>query len=272
MTDRYAVFGNPIGHSKSPAIHRSFAAQFGDDISYDAIEPPLDGFRARLDQFIAEGGRGINITAPFKTDAYAAADERREGAELTGASNCLKFESGRIIAENFDGVGLLRDIEDNLGQTVAGKHVLFLGAGGATRGAALPILRAGAAQVVVANRTVAKAQAIADELANYGAIRASGYDALGAGHDIVLNATSASLFGTRPEVPDATFDGAAIAYDLAYAKELTGFLQQAQGMAVPVLADGVGMLVEQAAEAYAWWRGHRPITAALIAELTVPLE
>ncbi|SMC86048.1 shikimate dehydrogenase [Primorskyibacter flagellatus] len=271
MTDRYAVFGNPIGHSKSPFIHRSFAAQFDDDMSYEAVEAPQDGFRSRLDQFISEGGRGINITVPFKTDAFAAADERCEGAALTGASNCLKFENGRIIAENFDGVGLLRDIADNLGQAVSGKRVLFLGAGGATRGAALPILRAGAAQVVVANRTVAKAQAIADELTRFGEIRATGYDSLSAGHDIVLNATSASLFDTRPQVADAVFEGTGLAYDLVYAKGLTGFLRQAQGMGVPVLADGVGMLVEQAAEAYAWWREQRPDTAALIRDLTVPL-
>lgn len=271
MTDRYAVFGNPIGHSKSPAIHRGFAAQFGDDISYEAIEPSLDGFRASLERFITEGGRGINITAPFKTDAFDAADLRLEGAELTGASNCLKFEDGSIVAENFDGIGLLRDIEVNLGQTVVGKNVLFLGAGGATRGAALPILRAGAAQVVVANRTLTKAQAIARDFAAEGTVLAAGFDELTSGHDIILNATSTGLFGTRPEVSDDVFDGAALAYELVYGKGLTGFLQQAQDVGVPTLADGVGMLVEQAAEAYAWWRGKRPETAALIEKMTVPL-
>jgi shikimate dehydrogenase len=272
MTDRYAVFGNPISQSKSPFIHGEFARQFGEDMSYEKVEAPLDGFAATVREFIAAGGRGINVTVPFKVEAAVLADERREAAAICGASNCLKFEDGKIIAENFDGVGLLRDIEVNLGLPLKGARVLIAGAGGAARGAVVPLLEAGASEVVIANRTLARAEEIRDLLATRGPITACGYDAIEGGFDLVLNSTSASLTGALPPIPPAAFAGCALAYELAYGKGKTPFLRLAEQNGAARLADGVGMLVEQAAEAFFWWRGKRPETAPVIAAMTIPLE
>ncbi|MFX1766100.1 shikimate dehydrogenase [Paraburkholderia sp. A1RI-2L] len=278
MTDRYAVIGNPIGHTKSPLIHGLFAEATQQAMSYVSIEGPLDpeeGFAKVVRQFAAEGGKGMNVTAPFKLKAFALADERSERAALAGAANALKFESGRIIAENFDGIGLLRDIEVNLGVPLAGKRVLMLGAGGAARGALLPFLDAGPAELVIANRDVAKGEALAAQIGARGAaLRARGYGDLAAmgRFDLVVNATSASLTGELPPVPPSVFSSDGTAYELAYGKRLTPFLRLARNAGVHGVADGVGMLVEQAAEAFAWWRGVRPQTAAVIDSLTVPLD
>jgi len=274
MSDRYAVIGNPIGFTKSPFIHGAFAKATGQDIVYDAIEGPLGGFAGRVDQFRAAGARGLNITAPFKLDAFAYATELSESARRAGAVNCLKFEGGRAIAENFDGVGLVRDITINLGVKMKSRRVLMLGAGGAARGALLPFLREEPSELVLVNRTLAKAVALAEEFAGCGPLIISGYSELADladGYDVVVNATSASLRGELPPVPANVFRGAERAYELAYAKGLTPFLGLARAQGVARLADGVGMLVEQAAEAFAWWRGVRPATAGVIAELTVPL-
>lgn len=276
MSDRYAVIGNPIGHTKSPLIHGLFAEETGQDMSYSAIEGPLepdDAFADTVRTFIAEGGRGMNITAPFKLHAFAMADERSERAELAGAVNAMKFEGGRIIAENFDGVGLVRDIEVNLHQPMSGKRVLILGAGGAVRGALLPFIAARPAELVVANRDVRKAQALVAQVAADESLNARGYaelEALGQ-FDLVVNATSASLTGQLPPVPPSVFSPTGTAYELAYGKGLTPFLRLARNAGVQGIADGVGMLVEQAAEAFAWWRGIRPQTRAVIDRLTVPL-
>lgn len=250
----------------------AFAAQFGEDMEYGLIEPRVGDFDAALARFVADGGRGANFTTPFKFAALEAATERRPAARIAGAANCLKFEGGAIIAENFDGIGLTRDIEVNLGCPLADKRVLMLGAGGAARGAALPFLAAGPAEFVIANRNVAKAQAIRDELAGHGEIGACGYDALTGGFDIVVNATSTGLTGEAQPVPAWVFEGTALAYEMSYARGLTPFLAMARQGGAARIADGVGMLVEQAAEAFAWWRGKRPDTAAIIAELTVPLD
>lgn len=272
MTDRYTVFGNPIGHSKSPFIHRAFAEATGEDIVYNATEAPVDGFAAALATFRAAGGSGCNITAPFKLDAFAAATDRRPGAQLAGASNCLKFEGDRIIAENFDGIGLRRDIEHNLGHPLAGRRVLLLGAGGATRGTLLPFLEAGPAILVIANRTRSKARDLAEMFAAYGPVEACGYEDLGPERfDVIVNATSASQTGAGLPISDQLFGKGALAYDMVYGRGLTPFLAQARGAGAQI-ADGVGMLVEQAAEAFDWWRGVRPETAPVIAALTVPLE
>jgi shikimate dehydrogenase len=274
MSDRYAVIGNPIGFSKSPIIHGSFAKMTGQDLVYEAIEGPLGGFAGRVDQFRADGAKGLNITAPFKLDAFAYATERSETAQRAGAANCLKFESDRVIAENFDGIGLVRDITVNLRVKIKGRRVLLLGAGGAGRGALLPFLREDPSELVLVNRTLSKAVALAEEFAGFGPLIVSGYTELADladGYDIVVNATSASLRGEMPPVPSNVFRGAHLAYELAYGKGLTPFLKAAHGEAVIRMADGVGMLVEQAAEAFAWWRGVRPRTASVIAELTVPL-
>jgi shikimate dehydrogenase len=272
MTDRYAVIGNPIGFSKSPFIHGSFATATGQDIDYSKIEGPMGQFKATVDAFRASGGRGLNITAPFKLDAYAYATEHSERAKLAGAANAMKFEGDRVIAENFDGVGLVRDVIHNLQVQMRGKRVLLLGAGGAARGALLPFLEQAPALVVVANRTQTKAEELARIGSAQGLVRASRYEDLpGQVFDVVFNATSASLRAELPPVPAGVFGPGSLAYELAYGKGLTPFLRLAQGAGVAQIADGVGMLAEQAAEAFAWWRGMRPDTAAVIRTLTVPL-
>ncbi|HDR9049035.1 MULTISPECIES: shikimate dehydrogenase [Burkholderia] len=277
MSDQYAVIGNPIGHTKSPLIHGLFAEESHQDISYTAIEGPLepdDAFAATVRSFFAAGGKGMNVTAPFKLKAFAMADERSERAALAGAANTLSFRDGRIIAENFDGVGLVRDIEVNLNLPMAGKRVLVLGAGGAVRGALLPFIAARPAELVVANRDVAKVEALIARVATGNSLVACGYDDLAAmgRFDLVVNATSASLSGELPPVPPSVFDPRGAAYELVYGKRLTPFLRHARHAGVLGIADGVGMLVEQAAEAFAWWRGVRPETRAVIDRLTVPLD
>lgn len=277
MTDRYAVIGNPIGHTKSPLIHGLFAKAKKQDMQYTAIEGPLTpqrGFEQAVRAFRDGGGCGMNVTAPFKLRAFEIADERSERAVLAGAANALKFDAGGILAENFDGVGLLRDIEVNLGLPLAGRRVLMLGAGGAVRGALLPFLVAGPAELVLANRDVDKAVGLARQVAAKGPVVACGYRELeGRGSfDLVVNATSASLTGELPPVPPSVFGPACTAYELAYGKGLTPFLRLARNAGVRGVADGVGMLVEQAAEAFAWWRGVRPKTETVIDKLTVPLD
>ncbi|PRY06986.1 shikimate dehydrogenase [Paraburkholderia sp. BL25I1N1] len=277
MSDRYAVIGNPIGHTKSPLIHGLFAEETGQDMTYGAIEAPLEpanAFENTVRTFIAAGGKGMNVTAPFKLQAFAIADERSERATLAGAVNAMKFENGRIVAENFDGVGLVRDIEINLHQPIAGKRVLVLGAGGAVRGALLPFIAARPAQLVIANRHVEKAKALVEQVAADATLTACGYAELKSMEqfDLVVNATSASLTGQLPPVPPTVFSAGSTAYELAYGKGLTPFLRLARNAGAQGIADGVGMLVEQAAEAFAWWRGARPCTRAIIDRLTVPLD
>jgi shikimate dehydrogenase len=274
MIDRYAVIGNPIAQSKSPLIHAAFARSTRQDLEYTRIEGPLDGFEAAVLAFRDAGGRGMNVTAPFKLRAFALATDPHEAARIAGATNALKFVGSRIEAENFDGVGLANDVERNLGLTLQGKRVLFLGAGGAVRGATPPFLARGATEIVIANRTVATAQALAREFAAHGKVTPCGYAdlALERGFDLVLNGTSASLKAELPPVPADVFSDAALAYELAYGKGLTPFLRLARSAGPVRLADGVGMLVEQAAEAFLWWRGVRPDTRAVIDQLTVPLH
>jgi shikimate dehydrogenase len=274
MTDKYAVIGNPIGFTKSPMIQSTFARQFGHDIEYTAILGELGGFAARIDLFRIEGARGLNITAPFKLDAFAYATDLSERAQRAGAVNAMKFEGEHVFAENFDGVGLTRDITVNLGIAMRGKRVLLLGAGGAARGALLPFLAEQPAELVLVNRTLSKAAELGAQFAGAGKLVVCGYAELAditERFDLVINATSASLRNELPPVPANAFRGAPLAYELAYGKGLTPFLQAARAAGVPKLADGVGMLVEQAAEAFTWWRGVRPQTAPLIAQMTVPL-
>lgn len=272
MTDRYAVIGNPIGHSKSPLIHGAFAQATGQDIEYTAIEGPLDGFKATVEAFIAAGGKGMNVTIPFKLQAFDIATDPMESARLAGAVNALKFESGRIYAQNFDGLGLVNDIQRNLGVSLAGKRVLICGAGGATRGAILPIAAQKPALIAVANRTADKAHGLKTDFAAHARLQTGGYDQLaGETFDVVLNATSTGLSKDALPLPAGVFASGALAYDLVYGKGLTTFLKQAQAAGVTQLADGVGMLVEQAAEAFEWWRGVRPDTKPVIERFTVPL-
>jgi len=266
--DRYAVFGNPIGHSRSPGIHSGFARDTGERLDYRAIEPPLDGFAASVRSFMAGGGKGGNVTAPFKLQALALSDEQRPHAAMAGAANCLKFEDGRVIAENFDGTGLVNDIQVNLGFAIGGRNVLLLGAGGAARGALLPFCEARPARLAIANRDADEARALQARFALHGPIDASGLaDIEGAPFDLVVNATSASLFGELPAIPAHLFHARTLAYDLVYGKGLTPFMGFARDSGAGQIIDGAGMLVEQAAEAFAWWRGVRPETAPMIQSL-----
>ncbi len=275
MTDRYAVIGNPIEQSKSPFIHTAFAQVTGQDIDYTKVLGPLGGFAQAVDAFRAAGGKGMNVTAPFKLDAFDYATDLAPGAQMAGAVNAMKFEGERVYAENFDGVGLVRDVVHNLRCPLRGRRVLVLGAGGATRGALLPLLAEQPAQLVIVNRTLAKAEELA-LLARQqrGSIPVSGlgYTGLtGQPFDVVFNATSASLSAESLPLPASVFAPGAVAYDLTYGKGLTPFLKLAQQAGVTRLHDGVGMLAEQAAEAFAWWRGVRPDTSDVIRQLTVPL-
>lgn len=278
MPDRYAVIGHPIAHSQSPLIHGLFAQATAQDMTYEAIDGGAEpgGFERAVQAFRAAGGRGMNVTLPFKLAALQMANEATDNARLAGAANTLRLDGGRIEAHNTDGIGLVRDIERTVGVPLRGRRVLLVGAGGATRGVLLPLARAGAARIAIANRTADKARALARELAPHldgVAIDGGGLDALAAGDafDVVINATSASLSGQAPAVPATAFAPGALAYDMIYGKGLTPFLAQAQAAGCAHVADGVGMLIEQAAESFAWWRGVRPDTRAVRARLTVPL-
>ena len=272
MSDLYAVIGNPIGHSKSPLIHSMFAEAAGEDVVYRAIEGPLGGFAARIDQFRRDGGRGLNITAPFKLDAFAYATDLSERARIAGAVNAMKFEGDRAFAENFDGIGLTNDIQRNLGCAIAGKRILVLGAGGAARGIIPPFLDEKPAMLVIANRTADRARALAAEDQRFGDIAAIEYRDLDRQppFDLVINATSASINGDLPPVPAGAFAEGSLAYELVYGKGLTPFLRLARSRGARIV-DGVGMLVEQAVEAFDWWRGVRPDTKLVIERLTIPL-
>lgn len=277
MTDKYAVIGNPIKHSKSPLIHSTFARLTNQALEYTIIEPPLDGFHSAVDVFRREGASGLNVTTPFKLDAFEYADELTEQARLAGAVNTLKFQNGKVTAHNADGIGLVNDIVYNLGCAMTGRSVLMLGAGGAARGAMLPFLEQKPARLLIVNRTPSRAQRLIEQFSpyadcdfSYGVY--SDLDEAAGAFDIVINATSASLHGELPPVPREVFVPDSLAYDLSYGKGLTPFLGLARSAGVRHLADGVGMLVEQAAEAFAFWRGVRPDTAAVIERLTVPLE
>src|SRR5258706_5634340 len=272
MTDKYAIIGNPVSQSKSPLIHAEFAKQSKQDMSYGAILAPVDGFAAAVDAFRAAGGRGMNVTVPFKTNAHAYATDLMERARLAGAVNCLKFEGDRVLAENYDGVGMVNDIQTNLGFAIRGRRVLLLGAGGAARGVALPVLAAHASELVIVNRTVAKANALKDMFSPYGSVASCGYpDLAGRNFDVVLNATTTSLHGELPPITAEIFAPGCLAYDMVYGKGLTPFLRLARDAGAARIADGAGMLVEQAAEAFLWWRGVRPATQAMLAAIAVPL-
>lgn len=274
MTDRYAVIGNPIEQSKSPLIHTAFAQVTGQDIEYTKLWAPLEGFAAAVDAFRAMGGRGMNVTAPFKLDAFAYATDLAPSAQMAGAVNAMKFEDGKVYAENFDGVGLVRDLVHNLAFALQGRRVLILGAGGATRGALLPLLAEQPDELVIVNRTVAKAVELAALAQQHQTsrvlVKGQGYDDVQGAFDVVLNASSSSLTAQLPPLDASVFAPGCLAYDLTYGKGLTPFLQLAQQAGVTRLADGVGMLAEQAAEAFAWWRGVRPNTAEVIQKLKVP--
>jgi shikimate dehydrogenase len=276
MTDRYAVIGNPISHSKSPLIHGSFATATGQDIEYGAIESTVERFTGAVRAFRDDGGRGMNVTAPFKLQAFELADAHSERALQAGASNTLRFEANRIIADNFDGVGLVTDIQRNLKFALMGKRVLMLGAGGAVRGALMPFLAEHPAELVIANRHAERALALAGAVATmavtHARIRGTSFADIGDEQfDLVINGTSASLTGALPPIAPTAFAPGGMAYEMVYGRGLTPFLKLAKAAGARQLADGVGMLVEQAAEAFYHWRGVRPDTRPVIDQLTVPL-
>jgi len=263
MTDRYAVFGHPIAHSKSPQIHTAFARQTGQDMTYEAILAPLDGFAVSVAAFIAAGGRGANVTVPFKEEAFRLASRLSPRAQRAGAVNTLVFEADGIFGDNTDGAGLVADLTRNLHCALAGKRVLLLGAGGAARGVIEPLLDQQPAALVIANRTVSRAEELA-ELFGRG-IRACSFDAVDTPFDLVINATAASLAGDLPPLSPRVFTPDTLAYDMMYGRD-TPFLDFARTHGART-ADGLGMLVEQAAEAFCLWRGVRPDTAPVIARL-----
>ena len=266
MTDRYAVIGHPIAHSQSPRIHAMFAAQTGQDIAYEKLLAPVDGFAETVRTFIANGGKGTNVTLPFKLEAFELADEVSDRVRHARAANTLSFSGERISADNTDGVGLVRDIEANLDFHLEDKRVLLIGAGGAARGVVLPLLESSPAQFTITNRTVEKAIQLAKSAqqqpaAAHTEVCACGFDELsGQQFELVINATSSSLSDDLPPLPDDLFAAGALAYDMMYGKGLTSFLAYAEARDVARLADGLGMLVEQAAESFMIWRGVRPDT------------
>ena len=271
MTDRYAVVGNPVAHSLSPDIHAAFARATAQDIEYTRLLAPLNGFAEAVAQFRAGGGQGVNVTVPFKFEAFELCAEKSPAALAAGAVNTLQFHSGKISGYNTDGSGLVNDLERNLGFAIRGKRVLIVGAGGATAGVMHPILAAKPILLTIVNRTLEKAVTLAQRFAGSPAfastaIHAKSYEALaGEKFDLVINATSTGLKNEMPPLPAGLFARGALAYEMVYGKR-TAFMAFADGEGARV-ADGLGMLVEQAAAAFEIWRGVRPDTAAVLSAL-----
>ena len=261
--DRYAIIGNPVAHSKSPLIQEAFARATGQRLRYERLLAPLDGFAATVQTFVEANGLGLNVTIPFKLQAFALARERSARAQSARACNTLAWRGDHWFGDNTDGAGVVRDLTRNLGETIAGRHVLVLGAGGAARGIAGALLAERPLRLAIANRTHAKATELAAQLERDGPISAAPLGSLsGQRFDIVINATSLGL-GTRVPAglwPHRLFAAQALAYDLIYADHATPFLQWARDEGAARTADGLGMLIEQAAESFYLWRGVRPDT------------
>lgn len=272
--DSYAVVGNPIGHSKSPQIHALFAEQTGQSISYEALQVELDGFAAAVDWFQEEGGKGLNITVPFKQQAWELIKDRSERAELAGAVNTIVIrDDGSRYADTTDGVGMVRDLTDNNGIELKGKCILVLGAGGAVRGVLQPLLEQRPMFVIVANRTASKAVALAKQFNDFGDVFGCGFDVLpGQQFDLVINGTAASLEGDVPPLPDDLLYENASCYDMMYSAGPTAFQAWAREHGAVQSLDGLGMLVEQAAESFSIWRGVRPETGAVIDRLRSDMQ
>jgi shikimate dehydrogenase len=263
MADRYAVIGHPVAHSKSPWIHAEFARQTRQDIEYSRIEAPLDGFERSVDEFRAAGARGANVTLPFKEDAYRYATRLSARARTAEAVNTLRFEDDAVFGDTTDGIGLLRDLADNLGRAIAGQRVLLIGAGGAAHGVLAPLIDAGPRRLVVVNRTADKARLLARR---FGASAGGGFEEFREEQfDLLINATSAGLSGEAPPLEASAFAPGALGYEMIYGRD-TPFLALARA-AGAVAHDGSGMLVEQAAESFFLWRGLRPDTAPVLAAL-----
>ena len=271
MTDRYAVFGNPIAHSRSPEIHSRFAAATGQDMVYHRQLVPVDGFVETAQAFFRDGGKGLNITLPFKQQAFTWATELTQRARLAGAVNTLAAGDGAILGDNTDGAGLVRDMLVNRGWTLAAQRVLVLGAGGAVRGVLEPLLATQPASVTIVNRTADKAVALASAFAELGPVTGCGYEGLaGQSFDLVINGTSASLAADLPPLPDDLLNAGAACYDMMYGAAPTPFMAWGTARQAAV-ADGLGMLVEQGAESFRLWRGVSPATAPVLAQLRAEL-
>ena len=274
---RFAVIGNPIAHSRSPAIHAMFAAQTRQDLVYGRVLAPLDGFRAAVDAFRAEGGRGLNVTLPFKTDACAYAGRHTARARVAGAVNTLVFDGDDVLGDNTDGPGLVADIERRIGVRLDGARLLLLGAGGAARGVVQPLLAAGVVHLAIANRTASRARALRDELAarlgpgEADRLAAGGLDAVSPGFDVIVNATAAGLAGEAPALAEGCWSGVRLALDMVYGDRPTAFMQAALSAGCPRVEDGLGMLVGQAAESFVLWRGVRPDVGPVLAALRAQL-
>ena len=269
MTVRYAVFGNPIKHSKSPLIHTAFARQTDQALRYDAMLIPEDGFAEGVSSFLDDQGRGLNVTIPFKEEAWALAEQRSARAELAGAVNTLyRNHDGELCGDNTDGVGLVTDIVANHGGRIEGAEILILGAGGAVRGVLEPILAAKPKRIVIANRTLSRAETLQEIFADYGDVSAVSFAQLqGEQFDLVINGTAASLQGEVPPLPDDLLKTDAWCYDMMYGAKPTAFNLWAEAHGAQKIIDGLGMLVEQAAESFFIWRGVRPATGEVIQEL-----
>ncbi|TGD72820.1 shikimate dehydrogenase [Mangrovimicrobium sediminis] len=269
MSDKYAVFGNPIKHSKSPAIHAAFAAQCGQQIQYRAVRVDEGDFTRAAREFFSTGGAGLNVTVPFKEEAFRFADRLSERARRAGAVNTLsRAADGQVEGDNTDGIGLVRDMVANLGWVIQGQRVLIIGAGGAVRGVLEPLLREQPREVFIVNRTPQRAEQLAQEFADCGALAGGGYDALGERQfDLVINASSAGLAGEMPDLPSALLTERSCCYDMIYGAEPTPFMRWAAHHAAWAVSDGLGMLVEQAAQSFYIWRGVRPATQAVIGEI-----
>ena len=271
MSDLYAVMGNPINHSKSPQIHSAFAEQTEQDLIYSAILVPLKKFKKEADNFF-RNGRGLNVTVPFKEDAWQYADTYSSRALRAGAvTTLIKKEDGSIHADNTDGIGMVRDITFNNGCAIKGKRVLVLGAGGAVRGILEPVLEEKPLEVILANRTVSKAQALAQDFSDIGKITGCGFDQIEGQFDLIINGTSASLSGDLPPIPDSVIHDHTTCYDMMYGPETTVFNQWAADLNAGATLDGLGMLVEQAAESFIAWRGVRPASAPVMESIRANL-
>lgn len=266
--DRYAVFGNPIKHSKSPVIHTLFAEQCSQQMVYRAVRVELDDFAGAARRFFDDGGSGLNITVPFKHDALEFADRLSARAERAGAVNTLtRAPDGGIDGDNTDGVGLLRDLTANLGWVVRGLRVLLIGAGGAARGVLEPLLREQPQILMIVNRTAERAQLLAQEFADVGPLEGGGYEQASGQFDLVINASAAGLVGAPPELPGSLLTERSCCYDMVYGAQPTPFMRWAAHHAAWAVADGLGMLVEQAAESFYLWRKVRPDTRVVISQL-----
>jgi shikimate dehydrogenase len=261
VPDRYAVIGNPIEHSKSPQVHALFAQQTGQTMHYERLLAPIERFAESVHEFIAQGGRGANVTVPFKLEAFALAQELTPRAQAAGAVNTLSFSVDGIKGDNTDGIGLVRDITRNAGVPLRSRSVLLLGAGGAARGVILPLIEENIAGLVIANRTQPRAMELAQQFSHSGVpVSSAAFEQLDQCFDVIINATSASLDSALPPLPDCVFGPETLAYDMMYAAQPTIFMQHAARQGAKV-RDGLGMLIEQAAESFFIWRGVRPETA-----------